>query len=168
MPTLPRLSIIAAVARNGVIGRDGTLPWHLPADLQRFRSLTMGHHIIMGRKTYESIGRPLPGRTSIIVSRNLQFAAAGCHSVRSLAQALELAHGDGEPFVIGGAALYRDALPLAQRLYLTEVAAEIAGDTYFPALERSHWREVSREHVPANSPNTLASDFVVCDRVVGS
>lgn len=128
----------------------------------------MGHHIIMGRKTYQSIGRPLPGRTSVVVSRNPQFTAAGCVSASSLAQAIELAHGDSEAFVIGGAALYRDALPLAQRLYLTEVAADIPGDTYFPAFDRSQWRAVSREHVPANERNALASDFVVYERVLAS
>ncbi len=163
-----RLAIIAAVARNGVIGRDGALPWHLPSDLQRFRTLTMGHHIIMGRKTYESIGRPLPGRVSVVVSRNADFSAPGCLGAPSLPQALRLAESDTEAFVIGGAALYREALPLAQRLYLTEVCAEVPGDTYFPELDRSQWREVSREHLPANERNALASDFVVYDRVLAS
>jgi dihydrofolate reductase len=163
-----RLAIIAAIARNGVIGRDGALPWHLPADLQRFRTLTMGHHIIMGRRTYESIGRPLPGRISVVVSRNADFSAPGCLSAPSLLQALRLAESDAETFVIGGAALYREALPLAQRLYLTEVCAEVPGDTYFPAVERSQWREVSRKRLPANERNALASDFVVYDRVLAS
>jgi dihydrofolate reductase len=164
----PRLALIAALARNGVIGRNGALPWRLAADLKRFRALTMGHHIVMGRKTYQSIGRPLPGRESVVISRNAQFSAPGCLRANSLAQALALARADDEVFVIGGAALYRDALPLAQRLYLTEVAVEVAGDTFFPAFDRSHWREISREHVPAGADNELPSDFAVYDRVVAS
>lgn len=165
-PNTPRLCLIVAVARNGVIGRGGTLPWRLASDLQRFRALTMGHHIIMGRRTFESIGRPLPGRKSIVVSRNAQFSAPGCQSASSLDQALALARGDDEVFVIGGAELYREALQRAQRLYVTEVAAEVPGDTYFPPFERDQWREVSREHVAADARNALPSDFVVYDRVV--
>lgn len=168
MPEKSRLSIIAAVARNSVIGRNGKLPWHLSSDLKRFRALTLGHHILMGRKTYESIGRPLPGRKSIVISRNTSFSAPGCLNATSLTQALALAQADNEVFVIGGAALYREALPLAQRLYLTEVLATVAGDTFFPALQRAQWREITRQHVPASEDNDFASDFVIYDRVLAS
>jgi dihydrofolate reductase len=164
----PRISVIAALARNGVIGRGGALPWRLSSDLRRFRALTMSHPIIMGRKTYESIARALPGRKNIIVSRDPSFAALGCMSATSLTGALALAREASEIFIIGGAALYRDALPLTQRLYLTELAADVDGDTFFPPLDKTHWRELSREHVPAGPNNELPSDFVVYDRVVAS
>src|SRR5262252_9100268 len=116
-----RLSLIVAMAGNRVIGRDGQLPWRLPADQRRFKALTMGHHIIMGRKTWESIGRPLPGRTSVVVTRNAQYAAPGALLAASLPEALALAQHDPEPFVIGGAEIFREALPFSNRVYLTEV-----------------------------------------------
>lgn len=140
------LSLIVAMDRQRVIGRDGRLPWHLPADLERFKSLTMGHHIIMGRKTWESIGRVLPGRVSVVVSRNPQYAAPGALIAASLAQALTLAGDDAEPFVIGGAELFREALPYSRRLYVTEVLAEYAGDVWFPNLPSGEWHEVLCEH----------------------
>ena len=159
----PRLSLIVAMARNRVIGRDGKLPWHLPADLKRFRALTMGHHILMGRKTWESIGRPLPGRTSIVITRTPGYAAPGANVVHSLSEALESARGGSEVFVIGGAEVYRDALPLADRIYLTELQAEYEGDVLFPAFAAGQWRAGKREHHPADGDRP-AWDFVIYDR----
>lgn len=135
--------------RNRVIGYQGKLPWHLPADLQRFKGLTMGHHIIMGRKTWESIGRPLPGRTSVVVTRNAQYAAPGALLAPSLPEAVALAQGDPEPFVIGGAEIFRQALPLSNRVYLTEILAEYEGEVWFPELPVAQWTCVHREHHPA-------------------
>jgi dihydrofolate reductase len=162
-----RLSLIVAMARNRVIGRDGKLPWHLSADLKRFRALTMGHHIIMGRKTWESIGRPLPGRTSIVVTRNPSYVAAGATAVSSLAAALAAAREDTEVFVIGGAEVYRDALPLADRIYLTQLQADYAGDVYFPLLLPAQWRAGERERHNAE-PDTPAWDLTVYDRIAAS
>jgi dihydrofolate reductase len=142
---IPELSVIAAVARNGTIGHDNALPWHLPEDLKRFKALTMGHHIIMGRKTYESLGRLLPGRTTVIVSRNQAYAVEGAKVVNSLEQAIRACAGDEEIFVIGGAELYRKALPVAGRLYLTEIDEDFDGDAQFPEYPRSAWREIARE-----------------------
>lgn len=139
------LALIAAVAENGVIGRAGGLPWHLPEDLRHFRRVTTGHAIIMGRRTWESIGRPLPKRRNIVVSRRLAEAPPGVELARDLDEALRMARQtDREPIVIGGAALYAAALPRATRLYLTEVHRRVEGDTYFPAFDRGEWREVER------------------------
>ncbi|NCS66535.1 MAG: diacylglycerol kinase [Hydrogenophilales bacterium CG03_land_8_20_14_0_80_62_28] len=158
----PRLSLIVAMARNRVIGIDNTLPWHLPEDLKHFKALTMGHHLIMGRKTYESIGRPLPGRTTVIVSRDPTYRAAGCLTAGSVAEAIALCQGDDEIFFVGGASLYGQALPFAQRLYLTEIQQDYAGDAYFPAFVRADWREASRTHHV--SEGGLGYDFVVYER----
>jgi len=156
-----RISIIAAVARNGVIGRGNRLPWHLPEDLKRFRALTMGHHVIMGRKTWESIGRVLPGRTMVVVSRNPGYGVAGCLIAHSLEEALGLCGDDREVFIIGGAEIYRQALPMAGRIYLTRIEQEVAGDTYFPAFDMVEWSETSRESVTGAG---LPASFVVLDR----
>jgi dihydrofolate reductase len=145
------LSLIVAFAKNQVIGVNNTLPWHLPEDLKRFRALTMGHHIIMGRKTYESLGRLLPGRTTVIVTRNKHYNVAGAQIAHSLQAALVLASGDAEPFIIGGAELYKEGLKLASKLYITEVKAEFAGDAFFPALDENTWKLVEKkDHVAAN------------------
>ena len=149
--------------RQRVIGHEGRLPWHLPADLQRFKSLTMGHHMIMGRKTWESIGRVLPGRVSVVVTRNPHYAAPGAVLVGSLEQALSVASGDPEPFVIGGAELFRQALPSIQRIYLTEVLAEYDGDVWFPDLRKGEWQEAHREHHPATGRDP-AWNFVIYER----
>jgi dihydrofolate reductase len=141
------LTLIAAVARNGVIGIANRLPWHLPADLRHFKALTLGHTVIMGRKTWESLPpnfRPLPGRRNIVVTRNGDYRAEGATVVSSLPAALAAAEGD-EAFVIGGAQLYATALPLAQRLQLTEIDASYEGDTHFPAIDPGLWREIGRE-----------------------
>lgn len=142
----PLVSVIAAVAANGVIGAGNALPWRLPEDLKHFRAATLGHPVIMGRKTFESIGRPLPGRRNIVVTRNAEYQAAGCETAASLAAALAACAGTDEVFVIGGAELYAAALPLAQRLYLTEIRAAFDGDARFPDFDRGAWRETAREH----------------------
>ncbi|ASF45654.1 dihydrofolate reductase [Methylovulum psychrotolerans] len=143
-----KISLIVALSSNRVIGADKQMPWHLSADLKKFKQITLGSPIIMGRKTFESIGRPLPGRTNIVVSRNVAYQPEGVVVFTSLAAALSHACGESEQvFVIGGASLYEAALPLAAELYLTQIHREFAGDTYFPALDMSAWREVEREDV---------------------
>lgn len=140
------VALIVAVAENGVIGRDGRLPWSLPDDLKHFKQVTMGHTLVMGRKTYQSIGRALPGRRSIVLSRDPTFAAAGITRVGDLPSAIAAA-GDDDVFVIGGASVYRDALPLTDRLYITRVRATVAGDVTFPPLDRAQWDLAERtEH----------------------
>jgi dihydrofolate reductase len=148
------LSLIVAVAENGVIGVDNRLPWRLPADLQRFKQLTLGHHLVMGRRTWESIGRPLPGRTSVVVTRNRALAVpAGVLVAASLEEALAACAGDAEPFVIGGAELYRAALPRATRVHLTVIERAFAGDTTFPDFDRSGWQlEASERHADGELP----------------
>lgn len=143
---MPRIAMIVAMARNRVIGRDGALPWHLPEDLRHFKELTLGKPIIMGRLTWESIGRPLPGRANIVVSRVPDFEAPGAEVVPSLEAALaragEIAGPDGEIMVIGGAQIYRAALPLAERIYLTRIEVDAEGDAMFPELDPSCWHVV--------------------------
>jgi dihydrofolate reductase len=141
----PRISIIVAMAKNRVIGANNKLPWHLSADLKRFKVLTMGHHIIMGRKTFESIGRILPGRTTVVVTRNPDFQAAGAIVVNDLDAALAQCAGDTEAFVIGGERVFQSALPLAERIYLTELDKHFEGDAYFPAIDMHEWRLIERE-----------------------
>lgn len=160
----PRLALIAAVAANGVIGSSNALPWRLPEDLKRFRALTLGHPVIMGRKTFESIGRPLPGRRNIVVTRNADFAAAGCETAASLEAALAAcADAEGEVFVIGGAQIYAAALPLAQRLYLTEIRRPFAGDARLPDIDWADWQESVRER--QRTAEGLEYDFAVYDRL---
>ncbi len=142
----PRVSIIVAMARNRVIGRDGQLPWHIPEDLKRFKQLTMGHHIVMGRKTWESLGRLLPGRRHVIVSRQPDYRVPGAQIVRSLDTAIAACAGDEEIFIIGGGEIYRQALTLTDRIYLTQVALDAEGDTAFPELQPQNWKEAAREH----------------------
>ncbi len=139
------LSLIVACAKHRVIGINNTLPWHLPEDLKRFRALTTGHHIIMGRKTYESLGRLLPGRTTVIVTRNPQYKIEGALIAHSLEAAIALCRSDDEAFLIGGAELYQHGLELANKLYITEIALEVAGDAHFPELDMSQWLESARE-----------------------
>jgi dihydrofolate reductase len=159
------LNIIVAMARNRVIGVDNQLPWHLPEDLKHFKSLTMGHHIIMGRKTYDSIGRPLPGRTTVIVTRDPGYTMGGCLVAHSLEQAIALSAGDDELFFVGGASLYEQAMPLAERLYITEIQSDYQGDAHFPAIDRRRWSETAREHHVTDAGP--AYDFVTYDRVGG-
>jgi dihydrofolate reductase len=166
------LALIVAAAENGVIGRNNALPWHLPEDLRYFKRLTMGKPIIMGRKTFASIGKPLPGRTNIVITRNPVFRAEGVEVVSSLAAALELAQhialvdGAEEAVVIGGAEIYRAALPQAERLYLTEVHAVVEGDAVLPEIDWNKWLEVSREHHAAQAPDQYDYSFVCYARAL--
>jgi dihydrofolate reductase len=165
-----RKSMIVAMAQNRVIGRNNKLPWYLPNDLKYFKQVTMGLPIVMGRKTYESIGKPLPGRTNIVVTRNESWSMDGVKVVHSLEQAFELAasiaeiDGRDEVMIIGGDQLYQSALPLVDRIYLTEVHAEVEGDAYFPDFDRDHWNVVGCEDFAAEDPNPYDYSFVVLDR----
>lgn len=157
------LSLIVAVSGGGVIGVNNTLPWHLPEDLKRFRALTTGHHIIMGRKTYESLNRLLPDRTTVIVTRNRDYAVAGAVMTHSLQDAIAKCGDDPEAFLIGGAELYAEGFKLADKLYLTEIHAEYEGDAFLPAFDLKQWQEVSREsHISANG---LRFSYVTYTRV---
>ena len=160
----PRISLIAALARNGVIGIENRLPWRLPEDLAHFKALTLGHPVIMGRKTFESLGRPLPGRTNVVITRNPDYRPDGCLIAASIASALALCGDADEAFFIGGAELYAQALPLAERLYLTEVAVDAEGDARFPDFDRDAFREISRESRRGEKGDALAFDFVVYER----
>jgi len=176
------IALVVAMTPDRVIGKDGRLPWRLPADLRRFRELTLGHAVIMGRKTHESIGAPLAGRTHIVVTRRRDYAASGCLVAHSPAEALELARGAAaaaaragaatgagdasadEILVIGGAEIYAAFLPRAQRLYVTFVHAQIAGDTWFPRIDPAEWIEVRREDHAADARNPYACSFAVFER----
>jgi len=164
-----RITLIAALARNRVIGRENALPWRLPEDLRRFKALTLGHPVIMGRKTHESIlgslGRPLPGRLSIIVTRAPDYTASECIVAASLEAAFAAAEPATEVFVIGGAEIYRAALPSAHRLHLTEIDADFDGDAFFPDLPPGAWQEVSREPHPPGAEFAHGYAFVVYERV---
>ena len=165
-PHASRLSIIVAMGKNRVIGANGTIPWRLPNELQLFKRITMGHHIIMGRKTWESIGRLLPGRTTVIVTRQEKYAVPGAITAGSLTEAIAKCTGDDEVCVVGGGELYREALPKASRLYLTVVDTEPAGDTHMPAMDMTQWREVSSEHHAPDEKNAHAYRFSVYDRAL--
>ncbi len=160
------LSIIVAMDRNGLIGRDGDLPWRLSSDLKHFKQITMGKPIVMGRKTHESIGRPLPGRDNIIITRNHAYAAEGCVVLHSMQQVSAIYAGR-EVMLIGGAELYAQTLDMANRLYLTEVHAELAGDTYFPRWSRKDWHEIDRQDFNADEKNEHDYSFVVLERRAG-
>jgi dihydrofolate reductase len=161
-----KVSLIVAVAENGVIGRNNELPWRLSADLRRFKELTMGHAIIMGRKTFESIGRPLPGRRMLVVTRQPHFEAPGVESVNSLDAALAAAArpGNEEAFVIGGAEIFRDATAHADWLYVTRVHAQVDGDVFFPPLDKEQWRLKSAEQHQADAKNEYPVTFEVYER----
>ena len=158
------LALIVAIGENNELGKGGRMPWHLPADLKHFKTLTLGKPIIMGRKTFEAIGKPLPGRRNIVVTRNPGFRAVGCEIASSLADALVLAAGTPEIMVIGGAEIYREALPRAQRIYLTRVHAQFDADTFFPKLDPVDWRETSREDHTADERNPFARTFLILER----
>jgi dihydrofolate reductase len=158
------LSILVAAAENDVIGREGRLPWHMPADLRRFKRLTMGHAIVMGRRTYESIGGALPGRRSIVLSRDPSFAPSGIEVARSLDAALSACAGEEEVFVIGGESLFREALPRATRIYLTRVHAEVDGDVRFPAFDEKAWILVASETQAADDDHAHPFTFLVYRR----
>lgn len=162
----PRIALIAAVARNGIIGRNNTLPWRLSEDLKRFKRLTTGKPVIMGRKTWESIGRPLPNRTNIVVTTQTGYTAEGCIVVHSLNEAITAAkeHGGEEIMIIGGAALYKEALTTADRIYLTRVEADVEGDAFFPEVDWNQWKERERETLPADDKNEYPTTFLVLER----
>ena len=160
------VSLIVAVSDNGVIGRDGGLPWHLPRDLKHFKATTTGHHLIIGRRTWDEVGKPLPGRMMVVVTRSLRFEAAGATVVHSLEEALEVSRNDGEPFIGGGAHIYRMALArdLVDRLYLTRVHADVEGDTFLPEIDFDDWQLMSTEHHESDEKNEYACTFEIYDR----
>lgn len=159
------ISLIVAVSENGVIGRDNQLPWRLSSDLRRFKALTMGHHLVVGRKTFLSIGRPLPGRHMIVLSRDAAYFPSGVQVARSLPEALDLVSGDDEAFIGGGSELFREALEHVDRLYLTIVHADVEGDSFFPDIDSAEWEIRSSEAHPADERNEYSSTFQVLDRV---
>lgn len=163
MPAL--LSAIAAMDKNRVIGQNNALPWHLPADLAHFKTLTTGHPILMGRKTHESIGRPLPNRTNIVLTRDQHYTAAGVVIVHSLDEAIAACSSDEEIFIIGGAEIYALALPRLSRLYLTLIDHAFPGDTQFPALNTHEWRETHRETHTPDEKNAYGYAFVQLERI---
>jgi len=160
------LSLIVAASENGVIGKDNDLPWHLPADLKHFKKITSGHCIIMGRNTYESIGRPLPKRTNIVVSSNRSLAIEGCLVVHSVDEAIELTkqHESEEAFIIGGATLYNTCLDKAEKIYLTRVHTEIQGDTFFPEIDMNNWEVVSEEYHEKDEKHLYNFSFITLER----
>jgi dihydrofolate reductase len=159
------ISLIVAASTNNVIGARGGLPWRLSADLRRFKEITMGKPIVMGRKTWESIGRPLPGRHNIVVTRQEGYRADGCTIVNSASKAIEAAGAVDEVMIIGGGYLYEQFLPLADRIYLTRVSAEVGGDTVFPELAPSEWRILSSDSFPADEKNDYDTEFQVLERL---
>jgi dihydrofolate reductase len=161
-----KVSLIAAVAENGVIGNAGDLVWRLPADMRFFRQTTTGHHVVMGRKTWESIGKPLRDRTNVIITRKMDFDAPGCVVVHSLEEALSIARaaGETEAFVIGGSEIYAMALPIADRLYLTRIHESFDGDTVFPDIDAAHWVEANREEHEPDEKNAYRYAFTVLER----
>ncbi len=160
-------SIIVAMTENWVIGRDGDMPWRLSADLKRFKAITMGHHMLMGRKTFDSIGRVLPGRTTVVISRSATYEDSRIQVARSLDQAYEIAAGDEEVFVVGGAQIYELALPTCDRVYLTQIHSELEGDTTFPVVDWGQWDLVSEEKHKADDRNDHDFSFLTYDRKSG-
>ena len=158
------VALVAAVAANGVIGRDGDLPWRIPEDLRHFKAVTLGKPVIMGRRTWQSIGRPLPGRRNIVVTRDAGFVAAGVETAASLDAALAMVGDVAEAMVIGGGEIYAQALPRAGRLYLTEIHEDAEGDVHFPPVDRAAWRETARDDRPAGG-DAPAFSFVTLERV---
>lgn len=164
-----KISLIAALTQNHVIGKNNDLPWHLPDDMKYFMQTTKLHHVVMGRKNYDSIPekfRPLPNRTNIVVTRQVNFVAPQCTVINSLEKAIAIAkeNAEQELFIIGGAEIYNLAMPLANRLYLTEIQTDLDGDTYFPPFDKKSWKEVSRKHHPADERHLYAFDFVVYEK----
>jgi len=165
MTTMP-VSLIVAVSSNGVIGRDGDLPWHLPADLRHFKKTTMGHYLIIGRATWDEVGRPLPGRTMVVVTRNRNFGADDVLVAHSVEEALALARDDDEPFIGGGGEIYRQALEagMVERIYITRVHADIEGDTLLPSIDLDQWFLTDRVDHPADEKNDHPYSFELYDR----
>ncbi|MDX1555652.1 MAG: type 3 dihydrofolate reductase [Xanthomonadales bacterium] len=165
-PERKQLTLVAAMARNRAIGLRGTMPWHLPAELAHFKVTTMGKSVIMGRKTWEAIGRPLPGRQNIVVTRDSGLEAPGCDIAFSIEEAVAMAESD-EVMIIGGGSLYEQALPLAQRMVLTHIECEVEADTFFPSWAADEWVPVSREHFASDNANGLAYDIIEYQRRPG-
>jgi len=155
------ISIVVAMSNNGVIGRDGDLPWHLSADLRHFKAITMGKPIVMGRVTHESIGRILPGRENIILTQNENYQSEGCTIINDLNQVIARSEDLDEIMIIGGAQLYKDTLGLANCLFITEVHADVEGDVYFPEFDRGNWQEIERQFFRADDNNEFDYSFVV-------
>ena len=160
-----KLSIIVAVAENNVIGKENQLIWHLPADLKRLKTLTMGHYLIMGRKTFESLGRPLPGRPHIVISRNSDLKLEGVTVTSSLDHAIELASSDSEAFIFGGAEIYRQAMERVSTIYLTRVHSHFEGDAFFPEMDRLKWILVEKEDFEPDEKNKYSYSFEKYERV---
>ncbi len=158
------LSIIVALSENNVIGRENNLPWKLSADLKRLKAITMGHHLIMGRKTWESLGRPLPGRTNVVITSDKNYKAEGGVVVHSFNEALQTSAHDNEAFVFGGGKIFREALPVVTKIYMTIVHAKIDGDTFFPGLDKNEWHEVEREDFKADEKNQYDYSFITLER----
>lgn len=163
-PRVMVISLIAAMAEGRILGRDNQLPWRLPADLKRFRAITWGKPVLMGRKTFDSIGRPLPGRLNVLLTRDVHYRTQGCLVVHSLAQAMEACAGSGELMVIGGASVYEQVLPLVQRMYLTLIHHTFPGDVYFPDFHYDAWRETQRIECQPDGDNPYRYTFVVLER----
>ncbi|QYF80236.1 dihydrofolate reductase [Brevibacterium sp. PAMC21349] len=159
------ISLIVAMDQNRVIGKNNKLPWHLPADLQYFKKVTMGHPIVMGRKTFESIGRVLPGRENVIVTRNQEFKAEGCVVLHDIAQIKMFADNhEEEVFVIGGAEIFKEILPFTDRLYITEIHETFEGDTFFPEIDENEWDEISSKPGNIDEKNRFAHDFIILQK----
>ena len=160
------ISTIVAVAKNNVIGKDNDIPWYLPADLKYFKKITTGHHIVMGRKCYESIGRPLPKRTNVVVTRNPFFIASGCLITHNVAEAVQLAEANGEEevFIIGGGQIYEIALPHVDRIYLTEVDVEVEGDIFFPTIDPNNWNLIKETKNKSDEKNEYDYTFKILER----
>lgn len=163
-PATPVVTLVAAIAENGVIGSGNRVPWHLPADLKRFKALTMGKPMLMGRRTFESIGKPLPGRRNLVLTRTSGFPAPGIEIVRGIEEALAICADAPELMVIGGAEVYRLCLPHARRMHLTRVHAPVVGDTRFPNCDWNEWRRVERSTHPADDKNAYAMTFLTLER----
>jgi len=161
---MSKISIIVAMAKNRTIGINNTLPWRCPEDLKHFKALTMGHHMIMGRKTFESIGKPLPGRTTVVLTRDRDLAIEGCLIAHTLPDAVAACAGDEAVYIVGGAEIYTQAMPLADTLYITEIQSDVTGDAWFPEFNRTEWQEVAREIRHQETPQTLEYHFVTYQR----
>jgi dihydrofolate reductase len=159
------ITIIAAIAKNNALGKDNQLIWHLPADLKRFKKVTLNHHIIMGRKTFESLGKPLPNRTTIIITHNKNYTAKGCIIVNSLQEAIKAAKDDKNPFILGGAEIYKQAILIADKLDLTFVHHIFKADVFFPEIDKTIWKETSRENYKADDKNKFDFSFVEFERI---
>jgi len=159
-----KISLIVAMASNRAIGLNNEMPWHLSADLKKFKQITMGSPILMGRKTFESIGRPLPGRNNIIISRNKDYQQQGCLVFNSIEEAIASCQQEEEIFIIGGATFYQAALPLADKLYLTEINKSFAADTFFPVIDRADWKELAREDISDDSSVDFSYSFIVLEK----